>query len=79
MPYKITNISRFHKLLGLYPKESKIVENLNNISNLDDLQNKQMIIIEKIIESKKKKEEVKIVKQEENSTNIILEEKGEIQ
>ena len=78
MPYKITNISRFHKLLGLYPKESKVVENLNNISNLDDLQNKQMIIVEKVIESKKKKEEVKIVKQE-NNTNTISEEKGEIQ
>ena len=55
MSYKITNISRYLMLCGLYPSKSKVVSELDD--KMLELYNKQLISIKtvKSVESKSKK------------------------
>lgn len=55
MSYKITNISRYLMLCGLYPSKSKVVSELDD--KMLELYDKQLISIKtvKSIESKSKK------------------------
>lgn len=55
MSYKITNISRYLMLCGLYPSKSKVVSELDD--KMLELYDKQLISIQavKSVESKSKK------------------------
>lgn len=70
--YEIRNISRYLKIAGLYPGETKKIPVLDD--NLMHLSNQNLILIRKIVETKRKaKEEEEI----SNSTrNEVIDTNG---
>lgn len=71
--YKITNISRFLSLVGLYPGESKNIKKIDD--NIKELYNKQLISITKV-EDVVKKQELNNVNKENNKECEVLDTDG---